>query len=255
MEKAAAPYDCLVIDEAQDILSPGLADLLSEEVLDGLEGGRWRIFLDSNNQASIYGALDELELKRFASAAEKRFDLTMNCRNTKQIAIQTNIVSEPKNHTAALIAGPAVDFRTYRSDKQCASNLMNVIKELRAERIAPGRVSILFARLPDSDLARKLEEQSVRKLNEADVGKIGTAALDDLTWSTVSAYKGLENDVIVLVGIQDIENDWWRGITYVGMSRARVRLTVIVHSKCDSTRQKRFERDLERRLKAGEMIT
>ena len=48
-----------------------------------------------------------------------------------------------------------------------------------------------------------------------------------LTWSIVSGFKGLENDVVILAGLTDIDDDWYRGVAYVGMSRARTRLHVI----------------------------
>jgi hypothetical protein len=43
----------------------------------------------------------------------------------------------------------------------------------------------------------------------------------DITWSIVSGFKGLENDDVILAGLTDIDDDWYRGVAYVGMSRAR----------------------------------
>lgn len=56
----------------------------------------------------------------------------------------------------------------------------------------------------------------------------GPATLQTITQSTVSGFKGLENVVILVVGFTDIESDWPRGLAYVGMSRARTRLHVII---------------------------
>jgi hypothetical protein len=55
------------------------------------------------------------------------------------------------------------------------------------------------------------------------------APQDPATWSIVSAFKGLENDFAILAGLTDIDDDWYRGMAYVGMSRARTRLHVIIH--------------------------
>ncbi len=41
-------------------------------------------------------------------------------------------------------------------------------------------------------------------------------------------FKGLENDVVILVALTDIETDWHRGVAEVGMSRARMRPHVII---------------------------
>lgn len=42
--------------------------------------------------------------------------------------------------------------------------------------------------------------------------------------------------VVVVAGVTDIEADWHRGIAYVGMSRARTRLHVIIQEDCDGKR-------------------
>ncbi len=46
----------------------------------------------------------------------------------------------------------------------------------------------------------------------------------DIPWSIVSGFKGLENDVVILAGLTDIDDDGYRGVAYVGMSRARTQL-------------------------------
>ena len=79
---------------------------------------------------------------------------------------------------------------------------------------------------------RTLEKQQVA---------LGTATLQSITWSTVSGFKGLENDVIIVAALTDIESDWHRGVAYVGMSRARTRLHVIIHEDCDEKRRAREE--------------
>jgi hypothetical protein len=87
------------------------------------------------------------------------------------------------------------------------------------------------------DLHRPLSPEVAlkpRRLTEDDVPHLGTATLQSITWSTVSGFKGLENDVIIVAGLTDIESDWHRGVAYVGMSRARTRLHVLIHEDCDT---------------------
>jgi len=75
------------------------------------------------------------------------------------------------------------------------------------------------------------------RLSEDDAPHLGSASLDDVTWSIVSGFKGLDNDVVILAALTDIETDWQRGVAYVGMSRARTRLQVIIHEDCDGRRR------------------
>ena len=87
-----------------------------------------------------------------------------------------------------------------------------------------------------------VQRMPLRRLTEDDVPHLGSASLEDIAWSPVSGFKGLENDVVIVAGVTDIEADWHRGIAYVGMSRARTRLCVIIHEDCDG---KRREREVE----------
>ena len=82
----------------------------------------------------------------------------------------------------------------------------------------------------------------LRRLSEDDVPHLGSASLQTITWSIVSGFKGLENDVVILAGLTDIDDDWYRGVAYVGMSRGRTRLHVIIQEDCDV---KRREREVE----------
>jgi len=83
----------------------------------------------------------------------------------------------------------------------------------------------------------------LRRLSEDHIPHLGSASLDDVTWSIVSGFKGLENDlVIILAALTDIATDWRQGVANVGMSRARTRLHVIIHEDCNA---KRREREVE----------
>ena len=77
----------------------------------------------------------------------------------------------------------------------------------------------------------------LRRISEDDVPHLGSASLQTITWSIVSGFKGLENDVVILAALTDIETDWHRGVAYVGMSRARTRLHVVIHEDCDGKRR------------------
>ena len=62
----------------------------------------------------------------------------------------------------------------------------------------------------------------------------------------MSGFKGLESDVIILVGIENVVDDWWQAVCYVGMSRARSILYIILTSECEELRKRRWETELER---------
>ena len=248
MELVAPPFDVLVIDEAQDILTNSNLRALSETLKGGIENGRWHIFLDANDQACVYGRLDSGSLEELRKLAQREPLLTFNCRNTKPIGAQINIVAEPTHRTACRVSGPPVEYLTYNSEKRILGKIEQALNSIRAERINPGFVSILFPETPSIEDQKGLKRMGIERLGEEEVPILGTTALEHYTWSPISGFKGLENDVIILAGIRDIESDWWRSINYVGFSRARVRLYVIIHESCTAEREKRLAAELKRTL-------
>ena len=83
------PADVLVVDEGQDLLDFELFDMMNKCLKGGLDNGRWRWFMDPNNQASIAGEFDKDALEYIDGLATVRPLLTRNCRNTEQIIQQT----------------------------------------------------------------------------------------------------------------------------------------------------------------------
>ena len=252
LEDAEPPYDCLVIDEAQDIMSREHIEILEELTISGLQAGSWRVFLDANNQACIYGRLEKSAMEQLRGRAVVHV-LTLNCRNTKPIEFHTTVLSKPDMRSVARIDGPPVHYLSYEAERDPLASLEGVLNELRSEVVRPGQLSVLLTRVPSSSETRKLTNLGIRRLEAQHVPLLGSDQLEYSTWSVVSGFKGLENDVIVLVGIEDIDQPWWRAVTYVGMSRARARLYVIISKDCDATRRARLERELQERLGESEM--
>ena len=246
-------FDAIVIDEAQDLLTTRNLNALHEMLRGGLEEGRWFAFLDSQNQALVYARAEDEALDRLRRSSATQA-LAINCRNTQPIARQTALLSGSKRRSKARVGGPPVEFIPYREKTGWGGNLERVINDIRREGVHPGQVSVLLARNPDEQEAKLLERLSIQRLTEDTVPALGTTALDHMTWSTASGFKGLENDAVILVGIKDLEKEWSRGVVYVGMSRARTRLYVILTDECDAERRERERALAETRGSDVEML-
>lgn len=250
MEANRPPVDSLVVDEAQDVLRREYLYPLGESLRGGLQDGRWRVFLDANNQASVYGGLDSTLLTELRSLGSACF-LTVNCRNTRPIALHTTILAEPRRPANARVEGPPVEFLTYRTDSEQLGKLEKVLADLRHDRVANAAVTVLFARRPSDEVLRRLARLGLRELGEEDIASLPAASPDSaVRWSVVSRFKGLENDVVVLADVAEVDSGWWRAVTYVGMSRARVRLYVLLAVDADTSRRERLQRETLRRLAA-----
>ncbi len=237
-DSAEAQFDALVIDEAQDLLTTRNLDALAQMLDGGFEQGCWYAFLDSQDQALVYARAEQAALERLRRHGVSQ-RLVINCRNTRPIAQQTALLSGSKRRSQARVGGPPVEYIPYRVQSGWGGNLERVVNELRREGVSPGQVSVLLTRRPDQPGSKALARLGVEPLDDDMVPLLGSTALEHITWSTASGFKGLENDVVILAGVDDLEKDWSRGVVYAGMSRARTRLYVLLSEPCEEERQRR----------------
>ncbi len=66
-----------------------------------------------------------------------------------------------------------------------------------------------------------------------------------ITFSTIHGFKGLENSYIILTDIERMGNDEFKSLLYVGMSRAKVALVLLV----DQRAREEYHELLKRKLK------
>lgn len=94
-------YDAVFVDEAQDLMTAEDMDKLDEVVEGGRASGRWRMFLDPNNQTHVDGSFDPI-VYQFVLDEAVEFDLPLNVRNTKPI------VHVVQNYLGADVGDPAI---------------------------------------------------------------------------------------------------------------------------------------------------
>lgn len=223
-------FDMLIVDEAQDVMTDQVLDVF-DVVLDGsLAHGQWRFFLDANNQAAVYGRLDPNAMARLLRYGCSTV-LTLNCRNSKQVASETEMLTRPKCAALSRIEGCAVRYGWYVKVEEQEKKLARVLDALVADGAEPGSISVLSPRTPEESCAHRLAargEFRLEPLSEAIVGALMSRAHPRVTYASISAFKGLENDFIVITDLEDLDSAWWQSVTYVGMSRARVGLSLLL---------------------------
>lgn len=77
-------YDVVLVDEAQDMMTADVMDRIDQVVVGGRDAGRWRMFLDQNNQAHVDGAYDP-DVAELVGSEAIWVDLDLNVRNTQAI--------------------------------------------------------------------------------------------------------------------------------------------------------------------------
>ncbi len=222
-------FDALIVDEAQDLLNKAALDRLDGVLRGGLREGRWCFFHDVNNQSGLCGYYEPDAYDYLENLFPVRIPLKTNCRNTLPILqrIQGDLNADMGN--SGVGDGPAIR-EVQVADKDSAARALE--KELRdlvdVGGFHPGDIMILsplpFERssayfLP-ADLRASLsvlDDASPRYMNRRTVG-----------FARIGDYKGLESEVVLLVDMPRPGHvERFRSLHYVGMSRARVLLSMI----------------------------
>lgn len=220
-------FDALIIDEGQDLLNFRDLQFLDSLLAGGFDDGQWYFFHDSNNQSNL---LDELDLTALEWLKNRNnptvLPLSVNCRNTSKIleAVQRELVCDVGSPTLA--DGP--DVEEYRGSKeQLVSELNRLVSELTSSELLPGSITILSPVNIRKSLVAELPEATRKLISELDDYKVRKLPFDGVTFSQIKDFKGLENDVVILIdlahpSVMNIEAN--KALYYVGMTRARAML-------------------------------
>ncbi len=224
-------WDYLVVDEAQDLMTEGFFSVLELVLRGGLSGGRWLMCLDTE-QAIFSSQFDQAYYERFLGhAGARRGQLSINCRNTKQIAAYGHAIGAVPHRSCAPIIGrmPNIDYYTNHADlrRKVRSTVNRLVAEFRAAMIPESHITVLIGKrepyeaLVINELRGCIAQPQLLRADEIpDPRRIQV--------STIQAYKGLEADAVVLLGIDNLAEQWQRKLFYVASTRARAVLEILL---------------------------
>ncbi|WP_019991385.1 nuclease-related domain-containing DEAD/DEAH box helicase [Rudanella lutea] len=212
-------FDYIIIDEAQDLLTENYLDVIDSMLKGGLRNGAWCCFGDFTGQA-IY--LNEpakaLEYLGRRTTFARNPPLRINCRNTRRIADQNTLltgVARAKLNTSLPDGDPVGIY--FVSKETITDKVEEVIRILVQQKVPLTKITILSAHRWERTFLDS--EYLNRKQKEG------------LALQTIHSYKGLENSVIILTGFNNLEDEIFRRLMYVGISRARVKLFIILDNE------------------------
>lgn len=230
-------YDTLILDEAQDLLQEKYLDLFDAVLRGGIRNGRWMMFYD--RQQDLFSGTARLPLERMKNTGASVYRLTVNCRNTKPIAIHTFLLSGAEPCPTSRVDGPKVGVHWYRNDNEQVDALVASLGSKLAEKLLPQDLIVMGP--------RRLENSSIRAAG----GRVGLRIEDGdpmtrpkgvLRYATIPSFKGLEADAVFLVDTDDLDRPERRALAYVGASRARVSLDIFISTKAKAAYQKNASR-------------
>ena len=216
-------YDVLVVDEGQDLLLPDYIDVLDALLDGGWAEGRWRVFLDPHQD--LFGAKSTRGADRLQHPGTTVFRLTVNCRNTRPIATTSALLGAANPADVMRTSGPEVEWLWYGDERHQRRKLgRRLAKLISNDRVDPSSIAVLTRRrLENSGLADGLIDCPLQ------LGPAREAGSGTIPHSTITAFKGLEADVVVLADVAQLADPDAQLENYVGSSRARGLLIVALN--------------------------
>ncbi|MEQ8773748.1 MAG: NERD domain-containing protein [Marinoscillum sp.] len=209
--------DFLILDEAQDLITPYYLEVFDLILKGGIRNGDWAMFGDFSNQA-IYqnNPTESKELLNSSSDFTTFPPLKINCRNTKEIACQNTLLTgaQVPEFTSKNYSGKHVICK-YPTKSSRLSILIEILKNIEKRKIPWEKVTLLSPKKLENSIAS--DNQLIRELI-----KLG------LNTSTIQGFKGLENAIIVLYDFDEITSVKMQRLIYVGISRAKQELYLIL---------------------------
>jgi hypothetical protein len=234
-EGVTQAFDVLIVDEGQDLIRPAYLDVFNELLRGGLAGGQWSIFGDFTRQAIYADGVSEDALRKQIEerAHFSSWHVNLNCRNTHTIAAETALLSgfDQLPFRASNVAGVAVDYKFWDSEKQERRKLIGVVHQLLDEGFVPHEITILSLKRREKSCVREKLENA--RVEICDIGDGGVLAPPEgvVAFCTVHAFKGLESRAVILIDVDKLADDYTRPLLYVAMSRPTSRLCVLLSEK------------------------
>lgn len=234
---AAPSYEMLIVDEAQDLLSDSVLDVLELITVGGLATGRWTMFGDFERQAIYSNADAQPGLERLRSRAGQSYTiypLRINCRNSRTIADAVTLTSGlVPGYSRVLVETDAADVEPvfYRSGQHQTDQLEAVLRKL-LRKFPADQIVVLSMRSDASSCAAEMG-RSIDGIPLMPIRAESTAG-PAVRYASVHAFKGLESAAVVLTDIDAIDDDQAKALVYVGMTRARLALVLLMSDRVRS---------------------
>lgn len=218
--KAVASFDYLVLDEAQDILArPRLWQCLAQFLTGSIERGAFALFGDFDNQVlSERSSMDESLTSLYATSRPSRWRLSENCRNYRIVGATAVRLGGFVNeiYSGYMRVGGGVhnyDIAFYEHERAQLDQVGRWLKDFKAEGYKPSEITILSFCSVETSAAARLKHEGFKLRPSWQAG-------DFTGYTSVHAFKGMENKVVILTDLILGGADFQRHLFYTGMTRA-----------------------------------
>ncbi len=212
-------YTFLIMDEAQDILiNEAWVDCIELLLKGGIACGEWNIFGDFElqNLYSLYTHDDLLSDIKSRANNVASFNLTINCRNLKEVSSLnfslSGLTSPYSKYLRTNKPIAASKYYFYSSEKDQLIKLREQVSALLRSGFKPNDIVIL---------SKVSESKSIAKKYLNDLSTTAFAFSDNkVQFTSIHKFKGLEAPIIILTDFDEIETNASKKLLYAGATRA-----------------------------------
>jgi hypothetical protein len=229
-------FDILIIDEAQDLLTFNYLEVFDLILKNGLKNGNWIMFGDFANQSIFNDNLTPcLRYLEETTGFTKLPPLKINCRNTRKISQQNTLLT---GIDFPILKSNSIDGERindqFLNQNQIVPYIEGLLKSFFERKIPLSKVSIL-----SPQIMQNLEIRNSEYINYL-------IENHNLTFYTIQSFKGLENSIILLVGFEELITEATKKLLYVGISRARVELHLILEDRLKAQYQELLKTNMNK---------
>lgn len=217
-------FDTIIIDEAQDFSAAYLL-VLSQMLKGHIAKGNYYFFGDFIYQGLFDSSVYQKEFRCYIEAMGGQpvdKELLVNVRNSYDVQKELDLLANTSTESIHKKGETEPDiYRQYDSEEDELKQLEKVLNVLiHNEKIKPSQITILGRRHFNESVAGKITKYKI------DGYKIPHET-ENITFSSIRKFKGLENDIILVV-----DNDHYRRgsydlhVLYVAISRAAQKVIV-----------------------------
>jgi DNA polymerase III delta prime subunit len=228
---AIAQFDQLILDEAQDLLTPSYLDFLDLSLAGGLASGNWIFFGDFEKQA-IYENSETVNgqlVNRFKDIP--RYSLRTNCRNSPRIAELVHLLGGLNPHYSKIrrpdnqIEPRIITFTDSASQSEQIFKLLSQL--VNDEKYSLQEIVILSSRADHDAAINNLPDALKIKLSPLRLGY----RTNKILYGTIHSFKGMESSIVVLTDIDNVTSADAQSLFYVGITRALDKLYILISKK------------------------
>lgn len=221
-------YDSIVVDEGQDAINFDDLTVIDQVLAGGLDEGRWFILLDSNNQRGLVGSYEPDAMNYLRSFRPAEFILTDNCRNTRQIVRRTQDLTGADIGISMAGTGLEVQAAYVRGPVEAAATAADYLNRLEADRVPPSDITLLSGVSLKESAFERLPAYWRRRIDVLDLNRVTARSATRVGFATIADFKGLESRFVLLSDVGSSRQAGYMSNLYVGMTRARVGLYLVL---------------------------